>query len=220
MEVITRAEALKYLRGPYAKKVDTVVMTTKNIATPGKDSIKTQDNHKRLEKNSENVKSEAESEETKALPASVEPKRGQVVQVWFGRKKRSPRGNEEAKIGAEQFQETRREHVQNSPNKNEENINGIKDVEDIEDINDTENMEDIEDMEDIENIEDIDTFENFEDIDDIEVEENDDMEGEETLENGTQTEEPEIKSEEPKNGKTLNCNAFTLPREFMATTWV
>ena len=81
-------------------------------------------------------------------------------------------------------------------------------------------MEDIEDMEDIENIEDIDTFENFEDIDDIEVEENDDMEGEETLENGIQTEGPEAEPKEPKYGKTLNCNVITLPREFMVTTWV
>ena len=81
-------------------------------------------------------------------------------------------------------------------------------------------------MEDIEYIEDIDTFENYEGIDDIEVKETDDMgemEGSETLEstkNGIQTGEPEIEFKEPKNGKTLNCNAFTLPREFMATTWV
>jgi hypothetical protein len=131
------------------------------------------------------------------LQAPVGPKRGQVVQVWFGKKRRSPRGSKEPEIVAEQFQETQMEHVQDSPNEIAENINDIKDVQHIEDINDIENMKDIEDMEDIENIEDvgdiedmedieniedIDTFENFEDIDDIEVEGSDDMEGEETLE--------------------------------------
>ena len=39
------------------------------------------------------------------------------------------------------------------------------------------------------------------------------MERAETVENGIQT-------GEPKNGKILSCNAITLPREFMATTWV
>ena len=83
-------------------------------------------------------------------------------------------------------------------------------------------------MEDIENIKDIDTFENFESIDDIEVEEANDieeMEGSETIEctkNGIQTGELEIETQKTKNGKTLNCNAnaITLPREFMATTWI
>ena len=74
MEVITGAEAPKYLRGPYAGKDSITGATTKNILTPvrngtshkvqntkvkscpNKDSIKTQDNHKCLEKNSENVK--------------------------------------------------------------------------------------------------------------------------------------------------------------------
>ena len=130
------------------------------------------------------------------------------------------------------------ENVQDNPVENAEDINGIEDAEgiedtngvedkeDIEDMEDMENMEDvgdIEDLEDIENIEDIDTFENFEGIYDIEVEETDDMgemEGVETLESGIQTGEPDTESEEPKNGKTLNCNAITLPREFMATTWV
>jgi hypothetical protein len=164
-----------------------------------------------------------------------------VVQVLFGKKKRSPRGSKEAEdnqIKTEQSQETRMESVQDSPTENTEDSNGIEDAEGVEDMNDTENMEDIEDiedienmedvgdiedMEDIENIEDIDTFENFEGIDDIEVEETDDMgemEGAETLESGIQTGEPEIKSEEPKNGKTLSCNAITLPREFMETIWV
>ena len=159
--------------------------------------------------------------------------------VW--QKERSPRGSKEAEdnqIKTEQSQETRMESVQDSPNENTEDSNGIEDAKGVEDMNDTKNMEDIEDiedienmedvghiedMEDIENIEDIDTFENFEGIDDIKVEETDDMgemEGAETLESGIQTGEPEIKSEEPKNGKTLSCNAITLPREFMETIWV
>ena len=81
-------------------------------------------------------------------------------------------------------------------------------------------------MEDIEYIEDIDTFENSEVIDDIEVKEANDieeMEGSEAIgctKTGIQIGEPEIESQEPKNGKTLSCNAITLPREFMATTWV
>jgi hypothetical protein len=262
MEVITGAKAPEYLRGPYVGKEGIAGATTKNIATPvrngtnhrvqntkvkscpNKDSTKTQNNHKSLEKNSENVESETESEEAKASPKPVGPKRGQVVQVWFGRKKRSPRGSKEAEgnqIEAEQSQETQIENVQDSLIENAKDINSIKNAEGIEDIDDVENIEDIEDMEDIENmedvgdiedmenienIEDIDTFENYEGIDDIEVEKTDDMgemEGSETLEstkNGIQTGEPEIESKEPKNGKTLNCNAFTLPREFMATTWV
>ena len=124
------------------------------------------------------------------------------------------------------------ENIQDSLSKNVEDINGIEDIEDIEDINDKENMEDIEDMEDLENMEDIGDAEDMEDIeniediesiDDIKVEETDDMEEMEktkTLENGIQTGEPETESEEPRNGKTVSCNAITLPREFMATTWV
>jgi hypothetical protein len=256
MEVITGAEAPEYPRGPYVGENGTVVATTKNIATlvkgdteykvqdtraesyPNKNSTETQDNHKRLEKNSENGELETESEKNEAFPAPVGPRKGQVVQVWFGRKKRSPKGSKEANIEAEQPQETQMENVQDSPSKNAEDINDIEDIEDIEDINNEENMEDIEDMEDlenmedvgdvedmedIENIEDIDAFEDFEGIDDIEVEETDDMEEiekTETLENGIQTGEPEIESEEPRNGKTLSCNAITLPREFMATIWV
>jgi hypothetical protein len=68
MEVITGAEALEYLQGPYARKEDTIGVTTKDIATPtmngaghkvqstvakpcrGRDFERTQDNHKRLEK--------------------------------------------------------------------------------------------------------------------------------------------------------------------------
>jgi hypothetical protein len=114
MEVITGVEAPEYLRGPYVGKEGIVDATTKNIATPvrdgtrhkvqdtkvescsNEDSTKTQDNHKRLEKNSENVESETESKEAKASPVPVGPKIGQVVQVWFGRKKISPKGSKEA----------------------------------------------------------------------------------------------------------------------------
>ena len=94
MEVITGAEAPKYLRGPYVGEDGIVDAITKNVATPvgngirhkvqdskvklcpNKDSSKIQDNHKRLEKNSENVESETESEEAKILQAPVGPKRG------------------------------------------------------------------------------------------------------------------------------------------------
>jgi hypothetical protein len=34
MEVITGAEALEYLKGPYARREDTIGVTTKDIATP------------------------------------------------------------------------------------------------------------------------------------------------------------------------------------------
>jgi hypothetical protein len=262
MEVITRVEASEYFRGPYAGKEDITGATTKNIATPringtshklqntktkpcqSKDSTKTQDSHKRLEKNSENAESETEYEEAKTSRILVGPQKSQVVQVWFGRKKRSPRGRKEAEdnpIEAEQSQETPIRSVQSSSIKDAEDIKsiedseGIKDIEDVENIGDIEDMEDIEniedvgdieDMEDIENIEEIDTFENSEGIDDIEVDEADDieeMEGSETIrctKNGTQTGEPEIESQKPKNGKTLSCNVITLPKEFMATTWV
>jgi hypothetical protein len=251
---------LEYLRGHYAGKEDITGATTKNIAAPiingtshkvqntktkpcqNKDSTRTQDNHKRLEKNSENVESELESEEAKTSQIPVGPQKGQVVQVWFGKKKRNPRGRKEAEdnqIEVEQSQETPIRSVQNSPIENAEDIKSIEDSEGIENIEDVENIEDIEDMEDIENIEDvgdivdmedieniedIDTFESSEGIDDIEVEEVDDieeMEGSETIgctKNGIQTGEPKIESQEPKNGKTVSFNAITLPREFMATT--
>jgi hypothetical protein len=253
---------LEYLRGHYAGKEDITGATTKNIAAPiingtshkvqntktkpcqNKDSTRTQDNHKRLEKNSENVESELESEEAKTSQIPVGPQKGQVVQVWFGKKKRNPRGRKEAEdnqIEVEQSQETPIRSVQNSPIENAEDIKSIEDSEGIENIEDVENIEDIEDMEDIENIEDvgdivdmedieniedIDTFESSEGIDDIEVEEVDDieeMEGSETIgctKNGIQTGEPKIESQEPKNGKTVSFNAITLPREFMATTYV
>jgi hypothetical protein len=120
MKVITGSKAPKYLRGLYVGENGTTVATTKNIATPvkgdieykvqdtraesypNKNSTETQDNHKRLEKNSENGELETESEENKAFPAPVGPRKGQVVQVWFGRKKRSPRGSKETNIEAEQ----------------------------------------------------------------------------------------------------------------------
>ncbi len=72
------------------------VQDTKIESCPNKDSTKTQDNRKRLEKNSEKVEFETKSEEAKASPVPVGLKRGQVVQVWFGRKKRSPRGSKGA----------------------------------------------------------------------------------------------------------------------------
>ena len=91
MEVITGAEALEYLRGPYVREESVAGVITKNEVTPvrnhkvqdakvescpNKDSTKTQDNHKWLEKNSENVESETESEEAKTLPVPIGPKRG------------------------------------------------------------------------------------------------------------------------------------------------
>ena len=151
------------------------------------------------------------------------PQKGQMVQVWFGRKKRSSKGRKEAednRIEAEQSQETPIRSVQSSPIEDAEDIKsiedseGIKDIEDVENIGDIEGMKDIEnikdvadieDVEDIENIEDIENFENTEGIDDIEVEEANDieeMEGSETIgctKNGIQIGEPEIESQKPKN---------------------
>jgi hypothetical protein len=92
MEVITGAEAPEYLRGPYAGKEGIASATTKSIVTPvkgdtrhkgqdakvescpNKDSTKSQNNHKRLEKNSKNVESETKSEGVK--PVLVGPKKG------------------------------------------------------------------------------------------------------------------------------------------------
>jgi hypothetical protein len=91
MEVITGVEAPKYLRGPYARKEDIIGATTKNIATPiingtshklqntetkpcqSKDLTRTQDNHKCLEKSSENAELETESEEAKTSRIPVGP---------------------------------------------------------------------------------------------------------------------------------------------------
>ena len=50
-----------------------------------------------MKKNNENAESEIESKEAKTSQIPVGPQKGQVVQVWFGRKKRSPRGKKEAK---------------------------------------------------------------------------------------------------------------------------
>jgi hypothetical protein len=201
----------------------------------------TRDNHKHLEKGSENAELETKSEEAKTSQIPVGPQKGQVMQVWFGRKKRSSRGKKEGKdnlIEAEQSQETPMKSVQSNSTEDTKDIKSFGDIEGIKDIEDVENIGDIEDMEDIENIEDVEdieglenikdikNFENTEGIDDIEVEKADDieeMEGSEAMEcteTGIQTGKPEIESQEPKNGKTLSCNAITLPKEFMATTWV
>ena len=127
MEMITGAEAPEYLKGPYARKEDTIGAPTKDIAAPtmngvghkvqsmvakpcwGKDLEGTRDNHKRLEKGSENAESKTESEEVKTSHTPMWPQKGQMVQVWFGRKKRSSRGRKEAQdnlIEAEQSQKT------------------------------------------------------------------------------------------------------------------
>jgi hypothetical protein len=119
------------------------------------------------------------------------------------------------------------ENIRVNSTEDTEDIEDIKNIEGIEDIDDIENIEDVEDLEGIENIEGV---ENFEDIDDIEVEETKDVEeieGSEATE-CTETEEvleiqlgrSKIESQEPKNGKIISCNAITLPREFMATSWI
>uniref|UniRef100_A0A2N9G346 Uncharacterized protein n=1 Tax=Fagus sylvatica TaxID=28930 RepID=A0A2N9G346_FAGSY len=184
MEMITGAEAPEYLKGPCAKKEDTIGAPTKDIATPtmngvghkvqstvakpcrGKDLEGTRENHKRLEKGSENAESETESEEVKTSHTPMWPQKGQMVQ----------------------------------------NIGDIEDIEDIENIEDTKDMEDIENIENVEdlegfgNIEGVENFENIEGIDDIEVEEADDieeMEGSEAMEcteTNIQTRKPKIKS--------------------------
>ena len=94
MEVITGVEVPKYLKGNYAGKEDITGATTKNIAAPiingtshkvqntetkpcqNKDSTRTQDNQKRLEKNSKNAESETESEEAKTSQIPVGPQKG------------------------------------------------------------------------------------------------------------------------------------------------
>uniref|UniRef100_A0A2N9IVJ4 Uncharacterized protein n=1 Tax=Fagus sylvatica TaxID=28930 RepID=A0A2N9IVJ4_FAGSY len=192
MEMITGAEAPEYLKGPCAKKEDTIGAPTKDIATPtmngvghkvqstvakpcrGKDLEGTRENHKRLEKGSENAESETESEEVKTSHTPMWPQKGQMVQ----------------------------------------NIGDIEDIEDIENIEDTKDMEDIENIENVEdlegfgNIEGVENFENIEGIDDIEVEEADDieeMEGSEAMEcteTNIQTRKPKIKEEDVR-GATL-----------------
>ena len=119
MEVITGVEAPEYLRGPHIGEEGIAGAITKNVAMPvrndtrhkvqdskvelcpNKDSTKIQDSHKRLEKDSKNVESKTGSEEAKTIPAHIGPKRGQVVQVWFSKKRRSPRGSKELEIEAE-----------------------------------------------------------------------------------------------------------------------
>jgi hypothetical protein len=143
------------------------------------------------------------------------PQNYQTVQVWFERKKRSPRGRKEAQdnsIEAEQSQETSMGNIQ------------VDLTEDIEDIKNIEGIEDLEDIEGVEN------FEGIEDIDDIKIEGTDDIEEIEESEamECTETDEvleiqlgkPEIESEEPRNCQIISCNAITLSREFMATSWV
>ena len=92
MEVITGAEGPEYLRGPYVGKEGIAGATIKNIATPIRNGTriqqKGQDNHKCLEKSSENVELETGSEEAKTSQKLVGPQRGQVVQVWFGKEKK------------------------------------------------------------------------------------------------------------------------------------
>ena len=105
----------------------------------------------------------------------VGPQKGQVVHVWFGKKKRSLRGGKEAEdnqIEAKQSQETPIRSVQSSPIEVAEDIKSIEDSEGIEDIEDVENLGDIEDMEDIENIEDIEDMEDIENIEDVDTFEN------------------------------------------------
>ena len=105
MEVITGAKAPEYLRGHYARKEDIIGATTKNIATPiindishklqntetkpcqSKDSTRTQDNHKRLEKNSENVESETESEEAKTSRIPIGPQKAKWYRFGLAERK-------------------------------------------------------------------------------------------------------------------------------------
>jgi hypothetical protein len=97
MEVIMGAKALEYLRGLYVEKEVIIGATTKNIAAPikngtshkvqnteakpcqNKDSMRTQDNQKRLEKNYDNAKLETGYEEAKTSQILVGPQKGQVV---------------------------------------------------------------------------------------------------------------------------------------------
>jgi hypothetical protein len=170
------------------------------------------------------------------------PKRANWCRFGLAERKEARMGRKEAEdnlIEAEQPQETSIKSVQGNATEDTEEIKGIEnigDVEDVEDIENIEGIEDTEDMDDIENIEDVEdlegfgniegveNFENIEGIDDIEVEEVDDveemegLEAMECIETDIQTGKQKIDSQKPKNGKTLSCNAITLPREFMATT--
>ena len=234
MEVITGAKAPEYLKGPYIQKEDTTNTLAKDTAIPimkngighrmqstitkpyqGKEPEKTRNDHKRLEKGGENTESETESEKVKTSYVPILPQNYQIVQVWFGRKKRSPRGRKEVQdnsIKVEQSQETPMENMQ---------VGLTEDVEDIEDIENIKGIEDIEVVENFEGIEDIDGIEVEVTKDIEEIKESEAMECTKTDEvHKIKAEKPEIKLEEPKNGQMISCNAITIPREFMATIWV
>uniref|UniRef100_A0A2N9ILQ9 Uncharacterized protein n=1 Tax=Fagus sylvatica TaxID=28930 RepID=A0A2N9ILQ9_FAGSY len=178
-------EALEYLKGPYIQKKDTTNTLARDTAIPimkngighkmqstitkphqDKEPKKTQNDHKRLEK-------EAQDNSVKE----------------------------------ERIKETPMEDLRVNLTRDEENIDDIENIKGIEDIKDTGNIEGIEDIEDIKGIED---FEGIEDIEDLEgIEETKAMECTETDE-----------VHEPENGQMVSCNAITLPKEFMATSWV
>ena len=178
-----------------------------------------------------------ESEEAKASQMPVWPQKGQVVQAWFGRKKRSPRGRKEVEdnlIEAEQSQETPIKRVQGNSTEDTEDIKSIEDMEDIEDVEDIENIGDIEDMENIKNIEyvediegfgnkeGVENFENIEGIDDIEVEEANDieeMEGSKAMEcteTDIQTGRPKIKS---PGAKKMAKYSVAMPLPYPGNSW-
>ncbi len=118
MEVITGAEAPEYLKGPYIqnRKEDIAITMTKdekNADIPivrdnishkiqstttkphrGKEPEKIRNDHKCLEKVSENFESETEFKKinTSSSHTPILPQNYQTVQVWFGKRKRSPRG--------------------------------------------------------------------------------------------------------------------------------
>jgi hypothetical protein len=98
MEVIIGAEAPEYLKRPYAWKEDTVDTPAKDIVMTkikngighkvqstvtkpyrGKDLKKTRDDHKCLEKGSENTKSKAESEKVKTAYMPILPQNCRTV---------------------------------------------------------------------------------------------------------------------------------------------
>ena len=168
MEVITGAEAPEYLKRPYVqnKEEDTAITMEKDeedvavmmagkiqstITKPqqGKEPEKIRNDHKRLEKGSKDFESETESEKINTISSHVPilSQGYQTVQVWFGRKKRSPRGKKEEQkelIKAKQIQETPIENLQDN---SIEDIENIEDIEDIEDIEESEAMECVETQE-------------------------------------------------------------------------
>uniref|UniRef100_A0A2N9EV97 Uncharacterized protein n=1 Tax=Fagus sylvatica TaxID=28930 RepID=A0A2N9EV97_FAGSY len=218
MEVITGAEALEYLQGPYARKEDTIGVTTKDIATPTMNGA----GHK--VQSTKMLSQKWNSRKSKPHRRQYGPKRANWCRFGLAERKEARMGRKEAEdnlIEAEQPQETSIKSVQGNATEDTEEIKGIEDTEDMDDI---ENIEDVEDLEGFGNIEGVENFENIEGIDDIEVEEVDDveemegLEAMECIETDIQTGKQKIDSQKPKNGKTLSCNAITLPREFMATT--